>query len=117
MARKTIKELQAQIKRLQMELKDARNQIKVPLDETDRVYFWLGRAAQKLRTERSITQEEMVAHLGITRTSLANMEAGKQRAPVHVWMYLAKRLKMSFSQFIDHADALEEDWAEREGVI
>lgn len=112
MARKTIKELQEQIRQLQEELKEAKNDLKVPLDETDRIYFWLGRAASKIRTQRAITQEEMAARLNISRTSLANMEAGNQRAQLHVWMSLSRRMKISFINLIEHADAMAAEWAE-----
>lgn len=112
MARKTIKDLQAEIKRLQLELKEAKNDLKVPRDETDRIYFWLGRAASKIRTQRGITQEEMAAYLNLSRTSLANMEAGNQRAPLHVWIALSRRMKISFINLIEHADAMAAEWAE-----
>lgn len=115
---KTIKELKEQIKRLQQDVKQLSTNLRIPQDETDRVYFWIGRALQKLRTERSITQEHMAADLGITRTSLANMESGRQRAPLHVWKNAAARMKLSFANLLDYADALEEDHAEmmNEGV-
>lgn len=109
---KTIKELKDQIRRLQQDVEQLSTSLRIPQDETDRFYFWVGRAFQKLRAERGITQEQMAADLGITRTSLANMEGGKQRAPLHVWKRAAERLKMSFSDVLDYAEAIESDYFE-----
>lgn len=109
---KTIKELKDQIRRLQQDVKQLAVNLKIPQDETDRVYFWIGRALQKLRTERSITQENMALDLGLTRTSLANMEAGKQRAPLHIWKRAAERLKITLSDLLEYSETLEADHAE-----
>lgn len=109
---KTIKELKEQIKRLQQDVKHLATNLRVPQDETDRVYFWLGRALQKIRTERSVNQEALARDLGLTRTSLANMEAGKQKAPLHVWKNAALRLKVDLPYLLELSAALEEDHTE-----
>lgn len=109
---KNIKALEEQVKRLQQDLKELTAKLKVPQDETDRIYFWLGRAVQKKRTERGIQQEHLADVIGMRRTSIANIEAGKQRAPIHIWMQLCQHLNISFSDLIEHANALADDWAE-----
>jgi len=109
---RTKKELQAEIVRLQQELKEANFRLKVPEDETDRIYFWLGRAVQKKRTERGISQLELATTIQMRRTSVANIEAGKQRAPVHTWMEVCEKIKLSFIELIEYSQALEADWNE-----
>ncbi len=109
---KTIKELKEQINRLQQEVKELSRSLRIPNDETDRFYFWVGRALQKLRAERGITQEQMASDLGMSRTSLANMEGGKQRAPLHIWKRAAERIKISFSDVLNYAEAIESDYFE-----
>ena len=75
---KTIKALEEQVKRLQQDLKELTAKPKYRKTETDRIYFWLGRAVQKKRTERGIQQEHLADVIGMRRTSIANIEAGNR---------------------------------------
>lgn len=113
MPRKTKKELEQQIKRLQEELKLASRR-RPPEDDTDKIYFWLGKAVQKKRLERKINQADLAGKIGMTRTSLANIEAGNQRAPIHIWIRLAELLSYPFVDLYGLSCSLEMDWAEAE---
>ena len=113
MPRKTKKELEEQIKRLQAELKLASRR-QPPKDDVDKIYFWLGKAVQKKRTERGINQDVLAKKINMTRTSLANIEAGNQRAPIHIWIRLAELLTYPFVDLITLSYSLEMDWVEAE---
>ena len=114
-AQKTKKELQEQIRRLQQELKEATKHKPPPLNEIDRVYFWLGQAVLKTRNERLFTQGDLAARLNFTRTSVVNLEQGRQRAPLHIWMQAADILNIRFVELLELAKALEADYLERVG--
>jgi len=46
-------------------------------------YKRLGKAIAEARTEAEMTQEQLAKHLKISRPSLANIEAGRQRIMLH----------------------------------
>lgn len=52
-------------------------------DGFDSLYIAIGEAINKARAEANVTQAELAAVLGMQRTSIANIEAGLQRLPIH----------------------------------
>lgn len=57
------------------------------------LYKWLGSRIRALRQDRGLTQTDLADAVGITRASLANIEAGRQRSLVHTMVGLAKALE------------------------
>ena len=51
--------------------------------DDDRLYQTIGKRLRELRNEHRLTQEAMARILGLERTSITNIELGKQRAAVH----------------------------------
>lgn len=64
----------------------------MPKDELT-LYRSLGRAVAKRRDELKLTQAEVAARIGLTRASLANIEAGRQKVMLHHVYKLAKALE------------------------
>lgn len=64
---------------------------------TDSFYDALGRRIYQLRKRRGLTQEQLGARLlpPVTRASIANIEAGKQRVLAHSVAQLADALSVS----------------------
>jgi len=112
--RKTIREqeLIAQIKDLQRQLKVASSEREhvVPTDETDQIYYWIGRAIQRRRIVLSMRQEDLAAAVGLSRTSMANIEAGNQRSSVHVFVQIANALSITYLNLIGRSVELEEQY-------
>lgn len=52
--------------------------------ETDRFYVDFGRRARAAREQSGLTQQALADALGLTRSSVANIEAGRQRALLHM---------------------------------
>jgi transcriptional regulator with XRE-family HTH domain len=50
---------------------------------TDSFYQRLGARIRDRRRAKRITQEVMAAHMGLTRTSIVNIEKGRQHLAVH----------------------------------
>jgi len=48
-----------------------------------RVYFELGRLIREARDQRGLTQAELAASVGLTRTSVSNIEKGRQKMLLH----------------------------------
>jgi DNA-binding XRE family transcriptional regulator len=47
------------------------------------VYRQLGAKIEQMRTTLGWTQDELSKKVGLTRTSIVNIEAGRQRMPLH----------------------------------
>ena len=56
------------------------------------LYRWLGARIRSLRQDQQLTQADLADAVGMTRASLANVEAGRQRSLVHTLVALAKGL-------------------------
>ncbi|MCL4541602.1 MAG: helix-turn-helix domain-containing protein, partial [Chloroflexi bacterium] len=62
------------------------------LAQADRLYAVIGQRLLWARQRQGITQEELAQHIGLTRTSIANIERGRQRVQIHTLYTLAKVL-------------------------
>jgi transcriptional regulator with XRE-family HTH domain len=56
------------------------------------LYAGIGARVQHARRQRAWTQSQLAAAVGLTRASIANLEAGRQRPPVHVAVLIARAL-------------------------
>jgi transcriptional regulator with XRE-family HTH domain len=52
------------------------------IDQTT-LYRHIGTAIRKHREARGMTQAQLASAVGLLRTSIVNLEAGRQRAPLH----------------------------------
>ncbi|GAA0719301.1 helix-turn-helix domain-containing protein [Dactylosporangium roseum] len=53
-------------------------------DQIDRFYADAGQRINRARRSAGLTQAQLAAAAGLTRSSVANVEAGRQRIPLHV---------------------------------
>ncbi len=67
-------------------------------DDVDRFYIEIGRRVRTART--SITQADLARALDLTRSSVANLEAGRQRIPLHTFLRLAEALGVEPSDLL-----------------
>lgn len=51
--------------------------------EVSPLYKAIGAAVKKARTERGLSQEDLAKVARLTRTSITNLESGKQQVPLH----------------------------------
>lgn len=55
----------------------------MPINEKA-LYLEIGARLKQRRSERGTTQDELADAVGLLRTSIANIESGRQRTPIHV---------------------------------
>ncbi|GAA3012863.1 hypothetical protein GCM10010483_67130 [Actinokineospora diospyrosa] len=55
-----------------------------------------------------MTQTELGERLGLTRSSVANIEAGRQRVQLHVLVQAAVALSTELTDLVHNADALSD---------
>lgn len=75
-------------------------------DEADVFYATVGRRIAALRTDCGLTQADVAMAAGLTRSSIANLEAGRQRVPVHVLVTVANLFDVRLADLLDGADSL-----------
>lgn len=58
------------------------------------------------RSPQKLSQEALAQNLGISRTSMVNIEAGRQRAPLHMLWRIAQLLEMDLTMLIPSRDEM-----------
>ena len=64
-------------------------------EDVDRFYREFGQRLRNARTAAKISQENLGARVGLNRTSISNIEKGRQRLLVHQLPVLARVLDVS----------------------
>lgn len=73
------------------------------IDE-DRLYQTIGMRLRDLRTDTGLSQEAMAKILGLERTSITNMELGKQRPAIYVLYRCCEYFERPLSQLFPELD-------------
>lgn len=70
--------------------------------DVDRLYQQIGKAIHDLRQAKKpkLTQAALAEILGVTRTSITNIEKGEQRIPLHLLYTLCANLSVQISDVI-----------------
>jgi transcriptional regulator with XRE-family HTH domain len=63
-------------------------------------YRIFGRRLRELRAERRVPQEELATLVGLTRSSIANIENGKQRVLLHQLLKFAEALRVDVAELL-----------------
>lgn len=62
------------------------------LNDVDALYRLIGERIKSAREGVGLSQAKLAKRLGLSRTSIVNIEAGRQRAPVHVLWHIAESI-------------------------
>lgn len=74
----------------------------------DKYYNDVGENIRSYRTKLGYSQDDLAKFLGLTRTSIVNMEKGRQRPPIHTLSELASYLKVSVEDLLPSKDEKEQ---------
>lgn len=64
------------------------------------LYQHVGDELRRLRLQADLKQEQLAARVGISRASIANVEAGKQAVPLHLLVAIAHTLGTSLDALL-----------------
>ena len=64
------------------------------------LYRHLGRQIRILRDTAEIKQEDLATRVGLSRASIANIEAGKQAVPLHLLLAIARSLGTTIDRLV-----------------
>lgn len=67
------------------------------MEDIDAFYSTVGKKIRQGRIARKITQEELGASVNLTRTSIINIEKGRQRMLLHTLVAIAETLRTDTS--------------------
>jgi len=89
-----------------------------------RLYEAIGSRVKQYRNEEDLTQNALAKQIGVSRTSIVNIEGGNQHAPLHVLWDIAESLDRNLESLIpgkreiqpDMYEQVEEDYADDEEV-
>ena len=70
------------------------------------LYQLLGEKLRRARERVGMSQSKLSAKVGLSRTSLVNIESGRQHAPLHVLGSLAQELNIELASLIPRSDEL-----------
>lgn len=58
----------------------------------EKIYMEIGQKIKKARQAMNMSQEELSSHIGLTRTSITNIEKGRQQILVHTLLLFCEVL-------------------------
>lgn len=80
--------------------------------EQERLYVWLGQKIQSIRTSQKLSQTELGMDVGLSRSSIVNIERGYQHAPLHIYFHIAEVLKIPYTDLLplnnEHLNSAEQ---------
>lgn len=68
-----------------------------------------------LRIDAGLTQGELSERIGLSRTSVTNIEVGRQKIPLHFLFILSSALGVDPGQLLPQKEILSEQYPETEG--
>ncbi|MBN9483104.1 MAG: hypothetical protein BGO70_01215 [Bacteroidetes bacterium 43-93] len=68
--------------------------------DIDAFYLEMGSRIKRARCQAGINQEELSEYLSLGRSSVANIEKGKQRPTIHHLLLLSSALKIQFNELV-----------------
>lgn len=60
----------------------------------------IGTRVRHARKDRALSQDQLAEAVGLTRASVANIEAGRQRPPIHILISLAETFGLSVTDLL-----------------
>jgi transcriptional regulator with XRE-family HTH domain len=65
-------------------------------------YKYVGERVRSARIGAGISQAVLAGQVGLTRSSVANLEAARQRTPLHHFVLICRALNADVNDFIPH---------------
>lgn len=78
----------------------------------EKLYIEIGRRIQRARLNANsarISQQQLGEAVGLTRTSITNVEKGRQKLPIHTLLEVAHALQIEVTELLPNYPVLEGD--------
>ncbi len=73
----------------------------------DLFYVAVGKSIRAARTEAGVSQTTLARQIGFNRSSIANLEAGRQRIALHLFFLIAEALDIQPAALLPNMQLLE----------
>lgn len=73
-----------------------------------RLYVEIGSRVRRARRKQGLNQVDLAGATNLTRSSIANLEAGRQRPPLHVAVLIAQALDVPVDTLLPSGAELDE---------
>lgn len=80
------------------------------------LYEEFGRDLRKARRKRGLTQQQLGDRIGLSRTSITNMEKGRQQITLHQLYFISSALGCKLDDLLPDPPAALEDLVPQEAV-
>lgn len=74
--------------------------MKFSTQQREELYVLMGKKIKKKREERKFSQKKLADYSGIARTTLINIEGGKQSVSLHTFISISKYLGCNFEELL-----------------
>lgn len=74
------------------------------------LYRKLGENIRKCRVQRKLSQDELAKLVGLNRTSMTNIEKGRQHPPLHTLCEIVEHLKVDISELLPRLAAIQDSF-------
>ena len=81
--------------------------------DIDTLYREIGARVRQARRGCGMNQERLAELVGLTRASIANIESGVQRPPLHVLWRIAEAVDMKIYVLFPGASIQADEWVQR----
>jgi transcriptional regulator with XRE-family HTH domain len=68
------------------------------------VYERIGERIAQVRKSAGLNQADVAAAVGLARSSIANIESGRQRPPMHTYLLIAQGFGVSLGELVGEAE-------------
>lgn len=69
-------------------------------NQLEEFYLQVGENICKFRAQQKLSQDDLARLIGLTRTSITNIEKGRQHPPLHIFCEIAEHLKIELSELL-----------------
>lgn len=84
--------------------------------DVEQIYKELGKRVGTARDKANLTQERLAVRVGLSRTSIVNIEAGRQRVPLHQLYRIADALDLEPADLLPPAPNIDEEDRKRQWI-
>lgn len=85
--------------------------------DQDRLYAFIGEQLKSHRETRGLTQLQLAERVNLERTSITNIERGKQKLPLHVLFGVCHSMGIAVSDVLPRMDQVLEEQQMKRVVI
>lgn len=68
--------------------------------EHQQLYHWIGQHIADIRRQKKVSQTFLAKKVGLSQSSIANIEKGRQQAPLHILLIIAAILGVPATDII-----------------